>query len=117
MLKRHNIEPGQAVEYSAKKDGNWRLGAYFSASNFVYVGSSSLWIIDGISSVNGQPLFGDDVPCDSFRPGCPTTIAWPMFGCVGHADLFLKIENRGTEVGHFIARLAGRFEDNSYGNY
>lgn len=109
VMTRYNIEPGQKVEIHGK-ECDWAFSAYFSATNFVYVGSAGLWVLRR-SNVCSQTLFGTDIPCESFTPGCPTSIAWPIFGCFDNVDLLLEIENRGKEVGHFVARLAGKYEN------
>lgn len=109
VIKRFNIEPGQKVNIRSR-DLGWHIEPMFDACDLVYVGSRDIWILKE-SYAGGQPLFpGADIPCETFSPGCPTKISWPVFGCMGSSmDLDLLIENRGTEVGHFVARLAGNY--------
>lgn len=109
IFKRMNIEVGQTVEIKSK-DANWPFGAYFCATNLVYIGSPGLWILEG-SNVGGQPLFGEDIPCETFLPGCPSAIDWPVFSCLGgHGDMLMRVENHGDRLGYFIVRLAGDYD-------
>lgn len=109
VFKRMNIEVGQTVEIRSE-DATWALGAYFSATNLVYIGSPGLWILER-SGVCGQALFGTDIPCETFLPGCPSAIDWPVFDCLGGSgDMLMRVKNRGEAVGHFIARLAGNYD-------
>lgn len=110
VFKRMNIEPGQPVKMTSK-DASWVLGNTFSPSGLVYVGSPDFWILER-SYAGGIALFGAEIPCDSFRPGCPSGIDWPILQCfVGASgEIDMNVENRGDKVGHFIIRLAGNFE-------
>ena len=108
MLVRMNIEPGQVVELDASRGDQWAYGAYFRPSHFIYVGSPDLWILKK-SRVDGAEFIISDTPCDTYKPTCPTWVDWPPFSCLHLPRLFLFIENRGKEVGHFISRFAGNF--------
>lgn len=117
MLLRYNIEPGQKVEISSWDDehqNQWWGGPYFEPKHFIYIGTSNLWLVASDSRVNAQSLFPTDLPADSFRIPGPTFINWPTFGCFKSQSLFVGIENRGKEMGHFVARLAGKYVQDNY---
>lgn len=108
VFKRTNIESRQEIIISSK-DAEWSLGHSFAATDLVYVGSPDLWIL-AKSNAGGIPLFGMDVPCDSFRPGCPSGVLWPILTCLTSASgMNMHVQNRGEKVGHFIVRLAGNY--------
>ncbi len=117
MLIRMNIEPGQVVDFtSTQMSDEWHSGTYFTATNFIYVGTPSLWVLKN-SSISGYPLWNKDIPCDTFRPGCPTSVNWSTFSILNAHEIKMYIENRGKEIGHLIARLAGAYyqQDPNYG--
>jgi len=115
VLSHFNVEPGQVVSLTSKDVKEWIGGPWFNPTDFIFVGSPDLWIVKN-SNAGGMLLFGADMPCDSFRPGCPSAIAWPIFSSSGSSsELKMDVENRGDKVGHFISRIAGNFSDPSVG--
>lgn len=113
-LSRFGIEPGQTVTLTSRDVKEWIGGPWFSPMDFIFVGSCDLWVTKN-SNAGGALLFGADMPCDSFRPGCPSAIDWPVFSSGGaSSELKMDVENRGDKVGNFISRIAGNFSDSGF---
>ena len=110
MLFRTGIEPGETIHLDTREMDEWAFGPHFLARYFIFVGSPNLWLLKS-SACNGYMLTqASDLPCDTFRPGCPTWVNWKAFSCSGfHATMIMDIENRGKEKGDFIARMAGEY--------
>lgn len=109
MVFHTGIEPGEKVFLDTQDMDEWVFGPHFAPKYFVYVGSPNLWLLKA-SHCNGTTLSASDLPCETYRPGCPTWVNWPTFSCAGFSlPMILVIENRGKEKGDFIARMAGEF--------
>jgi hypothetical protein len=109
MLTRYNIEPGQVVKISSRDfDDQWCGGPQFAPQHCIYVGTSDLWLLQQSQVISDFRVVFADTPLDTYRPSAPTFVNWPIFNCSAHS-LELMVENRGKEIGHFVARLAGSF--------
>lgn len=112
MLVHLDIPPGGIVRVATADNAiqaQWTGGPYFMPAHLIYVGSPDLWL-RADSQVAGCLIEGAPLALESFRPPAPTFVDWPVIGILAH-HLELFIENRGDAQGHFIARLAGMFND------
>ncbi len=110
MLVRLNIEPGETVTVSSGDLPEWYGGPYFMPKHFIYVGHGDLWLLRS-SRVKAASMIEADQPCETYRLPAPTFVNWPVFGVLAGWGLELQVMNRGEEIGHLIARLAGEFQD------
>ena len=81
---------------------------------FVYSGSRDLWLLPD-SNCSHHAIIETALPLDTFRPGAPHQVSWPMMQLDYTPRLELVIENRGRarneSKGTFVGRLTCLVKD------
>ena len=104
MILQAEVPPGETVLVTSEDNEIWAGGAQaFFPRHLIYVGTPGLWISAAVDGIYCDCVLW--LPLDSYVPGCPQVINWPVLSPAHH--LFCSVRSQSDKAGRFLVRFSG----------